>query len=813
MRSLAHTVLASAAVILFTIPTMGHAAVPSLPDTTGIAKASALAPGVVQIVPIEHMTAPSKLTNEATIRAVPAPLPAWPAQGTQVQLIRKSGPSMGTNNAVSFWIKSDGSGTVMRVRLLDVPAGSAVEDSASLHDNWVSVPISLNYVGWKHIILSKSDFALKVPQAAQYAIDTLLPADTQAPVIPPMVPPTWSEINTAVFDLNVAYRANLFVDDLAWTTNAGPNGITSTDVVDDFETGDVASWSPLGTTDQRSSVVYGISTLPGTVHGGRVSFRIQLASDAFRRRTVLLPAAERTMKLTQKNYVVFAPQSLFDEITPNSLPSQSGSSSQVSIVACPDQIQAACFCVFTSKPIDNAVVNVPSDLQALGHRFSKDNVVLDVVKMQPRLGVGVFKDPSAVGVEPNALVKDDNAQISAATPDPRLPGNVTTGIPAGTTKEFWITVHVPALTPAAEYRGVIELTSPSVGKIGVPISLNVLPIRLLSPSKQYAINLRSRVLPSASATPALDVTHLISDYVTAPQLQDQLSDIVDHGIRMATIDDSLATLPGALTAYQSARMLPPFIYRGENDAKDVLQVAHISSDSLAVAVNPAPLAAASASLQSLTKEGVSRISFVAHPGVYDALSPNLDVVIYNRDSAYPQQLIRTGGVRQSSIRDWWYWPAASEDGIANRLSTGYLLWRSKLYGAFIPVYMEAFGTDVYDNASHGASSEISGLQSEMLAYPAATGVVDTVRWEAIREGINDVRYLTTMYAALRECKDAHIQSALVKQAEDYVDNFMSKPLTEIPGADVDMSRLTIANYAVALRLAVDAYNKKPAASP
>ena len=56
----------------------------------------------------------------------------------------------------------------------------------------------------------------------------------------------------------------------------------------------------------------------------------------------------------------------------------------------------------------------------------------------------------------------------------------------------------------------------------------------------------------------------------------------------------------------------------------------------------------------------------------------------------------------------------------------------------------------------------------MLTYPVKDGVLDTLQWEACREGVTDVRYLTTMYAALRECKDAQVANypMLLRKAGD-----------------------------------------------
>ena len=95
----------------------------------------------------------------------------------------------------------------------------------------------------------------------------------------------------------------------------------------------------------------------------------------------------------------------------------------------------------------------------------------------------------------------------------------------------------------------------------------------------------------------------------------------------------------------------------------------------------------------------------------------------------------------------------------------------------------------------------------MLTYPVKDGVLDTLQWEACREGVNDVRYLTTMYAALRECKDDHIAKPLVTEAEDYVKTFMDKPLANLPESQLDGFRTQVANYSIGLRRQLDAYDK------
>ena len=103
----------------------------------------------------------------------------------------------------------------------------------------------------------------------------------------------------------------------------------------------------------------------------------------------------------------------------------------------------------------------------------------------------------------------------------------------------------------------------------MPLSLNVLALRLESPSKQYAINLRSRLDPAPAALPSADGHAFVTDYVTKSTLDAQLADIAAHGFRIVTLYDSPQTLWDALAEYQAAGMYAPFVYKGDGDPAEV----------------------------------------------------------------------------------------------------------------------------------------------------------------------------------------------------------------------------------------------------
>ncbi len=720
---------------------------------------------------------------------------------------------MGKNNGIRLWVKGDGSNATLRVRL-SVQSATDPADGAPLRPAWVCAPLTVSFTGWKEVLLPKSKFNLHSLPAAAMAINTALPADAQSlPAASTDLPaPKWARINAVTLETRVPRRAAILVDDVAWVTLDASGAVTEETSVDDFEKGNVAAWSPGGPLGDQNSLVYGLAAQPGQAHGGRVAFKLDVTSPAAARQTTLA-AFKRSLTVTGKSYAVFSPATLFDPILPTSLPPKGLSSSQITLRVCPDQIQAASFCLYSAKALSNVSVAVPNDLQAVGHTFPRGNINIHVVKVWEQNGAGALQNPDTSSLVPELLVKDDRVALTGAAPAIRLNGAPVTDIPADTTKQFWVTVTVPRGTFPARYTGALKVTGAGLAPaVSVPIDITVMPLRLLSPAKQYAINLRSRLDPAPASLPSDDGRDLVTDFVTKDALDKQLADIYAHGVRIPTLYDSPQTLAQAVTEYRQYAMGEPYVYRGTGDPQAVEAARkQTTAGPFFFYDDDSPLSAAGPRYSALVGGKLLPATFITRTEDYDAVGTGLGLAIYNRDSPYAQKLVQTKGARTVQTRDWWYWPASDENPLQNRLDSGYLLWRANLYGAFLPAYQAPFGTDPYDDTSQGAPAFLAAYRPQMLTYPAADGVIDTLQWEAVREGITDVRYLTTLYTALRECKDAHLQKPLVAEAEAYAKTFLGNPLVGRPESDLDKARVRIAAYALQLRTAVDAYNKAHAA--
>ena len=789
-------VLASAALVPPTllIPTTVFAQTPAAPDAT----------------PAPAPTPPAVGVGEPTL--VPASL--RPLSGTHNLLARLAPQPMGTNNGVRLWVRGDGSGATLRVHLIVAGPAASASDAALTAPAWLSAPIPLTWSGWRQIVLPREKFTLRDAGAAT-ALNAALPADAQ-PDGAASVLPAWADINAIALETGVLKRAALGLDDLAWVTLGADGTETASTPVDDFEAGDVAAWQSVGTAEQKDALVYRLATAPAQVHGGHVAFSLTVIAPATGR-PATLASIKRLLAVTGRPYLIWTPAQRFAPVLPTSLPPAGGATSDLVLQAAPDQTLAASFCVYSAKPLSHVTVTVPDELEGIGHVLKADPnapAVLDVrvVKVMKEPGGGLIRDDDFASLTPDLLVKDDRTPLSGPAPDVPLTGDPVTDIPADTSKQFWVTVTVPRNARPGAYSGRLLIRGVGLAApVPVRVSLNVLALRLLSPSKQYALNLRSRLDPAPATLPAADGHAFVTDYVSKDTLDAQLADIVAHGFHIATLYDSPQTLWDALTEYQAAGLYAPFVYKGDGDPRAIeAQRQARSAPSFIYFVDPGAVDAA-ARAQSLGQHGLPVATYITREADYTALAASLSLPIYSRDSDYTQQQLQTHGHRQGDKQgnstDWWYWPAADEDPTANRLACGWSLVRANLYGAFIPDYQTAFGADPYDLSSAGAAPDRDALRSQMLTFPVQGGVLDTLRWEAAREGVVDVRYLTTFYDNLRQCKDAHVAKPLTDQAEAFVKSFLDKSPDVLTDADLDQARTRVAHYALLLRAQLDAYNK------
>jgi hypothetical protein len=87
--------------------------------------------------------------------------------------------------------------------------------------------------------------------------------------------------------------------------------------------------------------------------------------------------------------------------------------------------------------------------------------------------------------------------------------------------------------------------------------------------------------------------------------------------------------------------------------------------------------------------------------------------------------------------------AGPEQPETYRRNYGLALWKAGYDGAMDWIYQSNCGSS-YDDFDHPNYRDMN------FAYPTTDGVIDTIQWEGFREGVDDVRYLTTLLRAIEQ---------------------------------------------------------------
>ncbi len=101
-----------------------------------------------------------------------------------------------------------------------------------------------------------------------------------------------------------------------------------------------------------------------------------------------------------------------------------------------------------------------------------------------------------------------------------------------------------------------------------------------------------------------------------------------------------------------------------------------------------------------------------------------------------------GSQQKDDALQTYYWQMRDEDARVNRYYAGIHLYLTDLAGIFPHVYYHNNGSDPFDDLDNAPTTPGFSHTREMGAvYPTQQGPMSTIEWEALREGVDDYRYL------------------------------------------------------------------------
>ena len=383
------------------------------------------------------------------------------------------------------------------------------------------------------------------------------------------------------------------------------------------------------------------------------------------------------------------------------------------------------------------------------------------------------------------------------------PALLPVSIPVGRNKQFWLTVHVPDDAPAGTYEGTITLNTPDAAVAVLALTAEVLPFELLPPYYTSSMDYHGR--------PGSGKGTIGSWGKSWAQFRADLTNMVAHGlrncqhysIRPAILGEVLKvreevgmdnrTLYLKNTVPIGNATAPEALARIKRDVRMVLELtkAHGTETVYFYGIDEKrgeELRAQRPAWEAVREAG-GKI-FVAGGG------DNIEMMGDIQDMH-----VRAGRPNAEEVARWHAYghrifcyanpQTGVEDPVVYRRNFGLLLWKYDYDGAATNAYQHTFGT-TWNDFDHRT------YRAHTIAYPTVDGVVDTIAWEGYREGVDDVRYVTTLQEAVKQAGTLgdSARAGAVASARDYLSKL--KAGTDVETGDLDAIRGEIVEHLLRL---------------
>lgn len=512
------------------------------------------------------------------------------------------------------------------------------------------------------------------------------------------------------------------------------------------------------------------------------------------------------------------------KIIPASSVSSSYIGSEISAQVCPDEYKALSFVIKSDTSLNNLNIS-PSDLHCSNRTIPSSAIDLKWVKCWYKGGYGTTSNfQMGRYITPELLLNNDpliNVNGDNWT-DPYLSNNngtnsleLTDGsyvdisngsitqsgmvivpilkrpiqdsntlrpinLSANYNKQVWITIHVPNGTSAGTYTGTIKLTNNvSVLKI-MNISIQVLPFTL--PYYETSVYYHGFIDNNGSIS---------SENKTLEQFKAEMRNCLAHGITNPTVYYKFndTQLCQEMAIRQSVGINNTNLYIISIDA---YQIPYFKKLLAQYGVQNIYVYGWDEANMNTT-EGRAYIQNIRNNGGYcfvaqsttqaKSVSDILDLVIAANDLS--PSLAANYHTNNHKIFSYGNPQTVPEYPRTFRLNYGLLLWQNCYDGTMAYAYQHSMG-DIW-NDFDGVT-----YRDHVFSYPTQNGVIDTIKFEGFREGINDFRYVKALENAI-----ASDPSSLTSiEANDYLTQLNS---TDLTNANLDAVRAKIVDYILAIQ--------------
>lgn len=508
-------------------------------------------------------------------------------------------------------------------------------------------------------------------------------------------------------------------------------------------------------------------------------------------------------KAAGKPLLLYGPRAMTnDRLLPDTFPIPAPLAEELSCSGCRGEYESVTVAVYAIDDITDLLVTV-DDLRGPGGSIPADAVDVRVVKVWYQAGRGI-RDLKGRILVPELLLKDDDlVRVDTETQQNALrstaPDDIETyllcsgptsenlenvrpidamelqpvDIPADSLKQFWITVRIPDECAPGRYEGKVELRSAGA-TAELPLTVTVHPFELEPSRLIYSIYYRAKLSPDDTPT-------ITSELRSEEQYRAEIEDFRAHGVVYPTNYQSWGEgqIRRVLEIREEVGMPDgPFfnLGRGTGNTDDPAQLAALQEDvgkwiDLCGDFGYDPVyfygmdeaTGERLKSQQMTWQAVQDAggkTFVAcYKKTFEAMGPllNCAVLAGPPDPAEAEKWHSVGSLAFCYANP----QVGPEEPETFRRNFGLLLWKAGFDGAMDYAYQHGFGHvwNDFDSASY---------RDHNFTYPTVNGIVDTVQWEGFREGVDDVRYATTLERAIDDAPDAKAEVAA--QAKAWLDD-------------------------------------------
>ncbi|NUQ61825.1 MAG: DUF4091 domain-containing protein [Pirellulales bacterium] len=366
-----------------------------------------------------------------------------------------------------------------------------------------------------------------------------------------------------------------------------------------------------------------------------------------------------------------------------------------------------------------------------GARLGPDAIDLRVVHLRKR-NLVMPATRTAIEECPDLLLRDDRTALPPKGPQGGYGGGLcVAGVPAHQARQLWITVHVPPGSRPGIWKGRLRLTGEGPdASAELPVELEVMDLDLRPVEGYYSIYYPNQ--PVKEDRPS---------YVPPERFAAELADQVRHGLNSTTLYGGFETLRAASEA--GMRRAPCIMgWPGGDAAEQIRRAKELGFDGLLYYGVDEPRTPEQ--VERCLKESARRRkldlpmmaainSREAQEALRDAVShPVYNIKVFDSPGNEQVKYARLKGFQPIS-----YWAASPAFPLYYRLMSGLYNTACGYLGSAPWAYQDFPDDRLYTSPAHA------------MAYPDASGLpIPTLRWEAFRDGIDDVRYLQALDRAI-----------------------------------------------------------------